>query len=148
MKRILILFALCIPALGWGQTVTGTEPAEEPVMHPELGENWDVYTRAEYAPTFPGGAMALQAWFTAHTTYPTPQQRADSLQGTVVVACVLEPSGKASQIQTRIGLEPALDQEAERLVAEMPRWNPALHHGDTVRVQLEVPVKFRLPKED
>lgn len=36
------------------------------------------------------------------------------------------------------------DQEALRVISEMPKWNPGMHKGKPVRVKYTIPLKFQL----
>ncbi|NLF41863.1 MAG: hypothetical protein GX587_04145, partial [Bacteroidales bacterium] len=37
-----------------------------------------------------------------------------------------------------------LDEEALRVVSNMPKWKPGKHKGELVRVAFNVPIKFAL----
>jgi len=42
------------------------------------------------------------------------------------------------------GIDPALDQEAVRVIESSPKWQPGKQRGKPVRVNLTFPVVFKL----
>ena len=102
-----------------------------------------VYEIVEDMPTFPGGVTELMKWLDSHVRYPTAAIR-DGIQGRVFVSFIVEPNGSVSNAKLVRRVDPRLDQEALRVVAEMPKWIPGKQHGAAVRVKYNVPVTFKL----
>ena len=65
-------------------------------------------------------------------------------QGRVIVMFVVKKDGSISDVKTVRGVDPYLDQEAERVIAAMPHWKPGKQRGQAVNVRFTVPVTFRL----
>ena len=102
-----------------------------------------VYEIVEDMPTFPGGVTELMKWLDSHVRYPTAAIR-DGIQGRVFVSFIVEPDGSISNAKLVRRVDPSLDQEALRVVAEMPKWIPGKQNGAAVRVKYNVPVTFKL----
>ena len=92
---------------------------------------------------FPGGDMACKKWIQEHIKYPEGC-RSDSIQGRVVVSFIVERDGSLDSIKVVRSPDPALSEEAIRLVSEMPRWKPARYYNKTIRSRFFLPVIFRL----
>ena len=49
------------------------------------------------------------------------------------------------EISVLKGISPELDEEAKRVVEDMPRWNPGIQKGKKVNSQFVMPINFKLP---
>ena len=112
----------------------------EPPKHVEENKVFDI---VEQMPSFPGGPAELMKWLDSHVRYPTAAIR-DGIQGRVFVSFIVEPNGSVSNAKLVRRVDPRLDQEALRVVAEMPKWIPGKQHGAAVRVKYNMPVTFKL----
>lgn len=97
-----------------------------------------VYTVVEVQPTFRGN---LSAWISDNLRYPAVAQEND-IQGRVVVKFIVDKDGNINQAQIVRGVDPALDNEAIRLVSSMPKWNPGTNRGEPVSVWFTLPINF------
>ena len=102
-----------------------------------------VYEIVEDMPTFPGGVTELMNYLSKNTRYPAATKR-DGIQGRVIVSFIVEPDGSISNAKLVRSVDPNLDQEALRVVTEMPKWTPGKQDGNTVRVRYNLPIAFRL----
>jgi hypothetical protein len=64
--------------------------------------------------------------------------------GRVIIKCVVEKDGELSNFQFLRKLCPEHDQEALRVLEEMPPWEPARKNGKIVRSYVVIPLTFRL----
>lgn len=92
---------------------------------------------------FPGGEKACFKWMEEHIKYPEGC-RADSIQGRVIVSFIIEKDGSIDSIKVVRSPDPALSEEAVRLVSEMPKWKPARYYNKTIRSRYLLPIIFRL----
>lgn len=92
---------------------------------------------------FPGGDMACKKWMQEHIKYPEGC-RSDSIQGRVIVSFIVERDGSLDSIKVVRSPDPALSEEAIRLVSEMPRWKPARYYNKTIRSRYTLPIVFKL----
>lgn len=65
-------------------------------------------------------------------------------KGVVYVTFVVELDGSITEIKLLDGIGDGCEQEAMRVVAMMPKWKPGMTDGKPVRVQCNLPVRFRL----
>lgn len=102
-----------------------------------------VYDLVEQMPQFPGGFSALMKFLNENVQYPETARK-NGVQGRVVVSCIIETDGRPTNFHVTRSTNPQLDNEALRVVKNMPKWIPGRHNGVAVRVNLNVPVAFRL----
>ena len=128
-------------------------PPPPPPPPPTSAKNADgVYTVVDQMPQFPGGDEARVKYMVENIRYPE-QAKKQGLQGTVYVSFVVEQDGSISnsKVIKRItnskemgAAVNSLDAEALRVVSEMPKWSPGKQNGKLVRVQFNMPIKFKL----
>ena len=66
------------------------------------------------------------------------------IQGIVYLQFVVEKNGKISNVKIMRDLGSECGQEARRVVQSMPSWIPGKQGGNPMRVQFNLPVKFKL----
>lgn len=94
-------------------------------------------------PTFPGGEEALNEYITTNLKYPAPS-KANGVEGIVNVGFIVKSDGSIGSIKIVRMVDPDLEQEAIRLVKNMPAWTPADKDGVPVDAPAEVAVPFVL----
>ena len=102
-----------------------------------------IFTVVEDQPEFPGGEEARQRFLEQNLRYPTMAREA-GIQGTVFVTFVVETDGSVTDVRVLRGIGGGCDEEAVRVVEMMPRWEPGRQRGQPVRVQFNMPIRFRL----
>ena len=122
-------------------TKTGKITAESSTSKKEF--TGKVYDIVEQMPSFPGGAAELMKWLSSHVQYPAIAIES-CIEGTVIVAFIVEPDGSVSNAKLVRSVDPSIDQEALRVVRQMPKWNPGKRAGIPVRVRYCLPIKFKL----
>lgn len=75
--------------------------------------------------------------------YPA-RARENNVQGMAIARFVIEKNGEASEIRVVKGLSQDIAKEVLRVVSSMPKWIPGQQDGENVRVQFNLPVKFKL----
>jgi protein TonB len=119
------------PENGKGTTTSPIIPDPKPVK-------W-----AAVMPSFPGGDTELMKFLGKQLIYPKfPLD--NGIQGTVFVTFVVNQDGSLSDIKLLNNVDKFLNEEAVRVVKKMPKWNPGKQNGNPVRVQLNLPVKFKI----
>ena len=103
----------------------------------------DTFDNVEITPEFPGGVQGLLNYMRATIKYPD-QARKDTIQGRVLVTFVINKDGSIVEPEVVKSAHPLLDDEALRMVKEMPAWKPGEQNGKPVRVKYTIPVNFRL----
>jgi TonB family protein len=94
-------------------------------------------------PKFPGGEEALQKYLRENMNYPEGaiERR---VQGVVYVSFVISKNGTIKNAQVVEGVDRELDEEAVRVVSEMPLWVPGKKRGKSVNLRYTIPVQFSL----
>jgi len=124
------------------RTTISTPAANEDRM---VRDKEGVYNKAQVMPQFPGGQKALATYVNNHVEYP--QQAIDNnTTGTVMVSFVVDERGKIKDAHVIGSQMPkdGLDQEALRVVNNMPDWRPGKVRGKNVKTRLELPINFQL----
>ena len=70
--------------------------------------------------------------------------RESGINGRVFVTFVVETDGRVTDIKVLRGIGGGCDEEAVRVVKNMPKWDPGKQRGKPVRVQFNLPIKFTL----
>jgi TonB family protein len=103
-----------------------------------------IYSRAEKMPEYPGGEAALSNFVENNTSYPQDAIDQDA-EGTVNVSFVVDEKGKAQNpVVTGKTAGHGLDEEAIKIVKQMPAWKPGMVKGKPVKTRLLLPVTFKL----
>ena len=102
-----------------------------------------VYDIVEQMPEYPGGLTTLMNYLRTNTRYPAAAQKA-GIEGRVIVSFIVEPNGSVSNVEIVRSVDTDFDQEALRVVRQMPKWKPGKQDGSTVRVKFHLPIKFML----
>jgi len=102
-----------------------------------------IFTIVEQMPEFPGGALALRKYIAQQIKYPTVAQE-NGIQGDVYVSFVINSYGVVSDVKIARSVDPALDNEAKRVIYTLPKWKPGFQQGKAVDVAYTVPITFIL----
>ena len=118
-------------------------PAISRTSQPEMSTR-SVNESAAVNPSYPGGQPAAEQFINNHVQYPEPALNYNK-EGTVQVQFTVNENGKVSNVH-EVGnkLGEGLDDEAVRVVASMPSWNPAMINGRAIRSQVTLPITFRI----
>lgn len=119
------------------------EPTQEVIENGNL--EGDVYVVVESLPEFEGGMDALNTYVTGDLKYPR-QARRLGVEGRVEVQFVVEKDGSLSGVKAVKGIGAGCDAEAVRIVQNAPPFKPGMQQGKPVRVQMEMPIIFKLDK--
>lgn len=111
------------------------------------GDCWDLkgnnidYYNYEIQPEFPGGSKGLRAYLAESIKYPR-NSRTSSIRGKVIVSFKIEEDGQVADVQIMKGVNLVLNNEAKRVVQNMPKWAPGLRNGTPVSSELSIPIVF------
>lgn len=101
------------------------------------------HTVFEKVPEFPGGEAGLLHFLSSEIRYPN-KARKKGIQGKVIIGFIVNENGTVSHVKIIQSVSNEIDDEAERVVKRMPRWQPGMHDGIDVKVSYELPVMFKL----
>ena len=94
----------------------------------------------EQMPAFRG---VLQKYLAEQLEYPTIAKE-NGIQGIVVIQFVIDKEGKITNPFIAKDIGGGCGEEALRVVRSMPEWLPGKQRGVPVKVQMNLPVKFKL----
>lgn len=109
----------------------------------ELPEDETEYVTVEQNPEFIGGMKAFGKYLAENMRYPNTAVRA-GIQGRVFVVFVVNKDGDITEAKLVKGIGFGCDEEALRVVNQMPKWNAGKQNGKAVRVRFTLPIVFRL----
>ena len=125
-------------------TATGTfTPTATGSFTPNASADGDVFNVVEHMPEFPGGMGEMMKYLSMNVRYPEAAHKAGA-QGRVMVSFIVETDGTISNAHVQKGVSEELDQEALRVIKNMPKWKPGMQSGKAVRVKYTIPISFRL----
>ncbi|MFB6341011.1 energy transducer TonB [Saccharicrinis sp. FJH62] len=102
-----------------------------------------IYIKPEDMPSFPGGEMAMMSYLSNIIRYPAEAQK-KGIQGRVYVNFVIKKDGTIKNIKVIRGVHQSLNEEAVRVVKNMPKWIPGKVNGIPVNVSFMLPINFVL----
>jgi TonB family protein len=104
---------------------------------------------ADEMPSFPGGETELQKFVQNNLKYPVAEKAAN-VMGKCYITFVVEKDGHLNNVKLLKGITggPGCDEEAMRVVMLMPKWIPGKQNNKEARVQVNLPLQFRLSFAD
>lgn len=115
-------------------------PIPQPPAPPPSGP---IVKLAEQMPSFPGGNTAMISFIFQNMRYPT-QARDKGVEGKVYITFIVEKDGTISHVEIKQDIGMGCGSEAARVVRAMPKWSPGRTEGKDVRVQMTLPIEFKL----
>ncbi|MBK0382127.1 TonB family protein [Pedobacter sp. SD-b] len=106
-------------------------------------EQDEIYQNVEVLPSFPGGLVAFGKFLGDNLKYPQKARDA-KIEGRVYCQFVVEKDGSLNDIKIARGIGGGCDEEAVRVLAISPKWNPGVQNGEKVRVSYTVPIFFQM----
>jgi TonB family protein len=121
-------------------SVTSTKATTEKMEKDKNG----IYLRAEVMPEYPGGDAALSNYISDNIDYGQ-EAIENNRQGTVMVSFVVDEKGKVSDAKVmNHNVDASLEQDAIRVVKQMPEWEPGKVKGKNVKTWMHLPITFRI----
>lgn len=97
-----------------------------------------VYQVVEEMPEFPGGMPALMKFIRKNLRHDKAEKKER-----VIIQIVVDKKGNATNPVVLRSTNPALDEEALRIVSLMPKWKPGRQAGKNRNVKFAFPVAFK-----
>lgn len=116
-------------------------PPPPPVIEEEKPE--EPVRFVQQMPQFPDGDAALLKWLATNIKYPNIAKE-NGIQGRVIAEFVVSKTGDISNVKIVRGIGGGCDEEAIRVIKEMPRWKPGKNNGREVPVTFTLPISFKL----
>ena len=98
---------------------------------------------SDRTPMFPGGEGCLDDFIEKNMEYPLSAKN-DRIEGRVFVDFIVNANGKISDVNVLKSVDYRLDEEAVRIVSNMPKWNCGINKGQSVAMRYAIPIDFSL----
>lgn len=121
------------------------EIEEQIIVDEEEGDaqEEEIFVFVEDQPGYPGGDEARLTYLRDNIKYPE-MAKESGIQGTVYITFVVEKDGSISNVKVLRGIGGGCDEEAVRVIKNMPKWSPGKQRGRPVRAQFNMPIRFIL----
>ena len=106
-------------------------------------ENDSIYQIVDEMPQYPGGEKAMMEYVAKNVKYPQ-EAKDKEIQGRVFVSFVIEKDGSVNEVKVLRSIGGGCDEEAVRVIKDMPKWKPGKQEGKPVRVSYMMPINFKL----
>lgn len=97
----------------------------------------------EEDPKYIGGMSAFSNFLGTSIVYPEKAEK-EGIQGRVLIGFVIDKNGEVIEEKVLKSVHPLLDQEALRVVKNMPNWIPGKIDGNPIKTRYQVPINFKL----
>ena len=140
MKYALLYFGLLVTTVAGAQESDTTDGGVCKWLQEELSKGKYVYV--EHMPV---SGYDIQAYLQRNLHYPDSAQK-KGIEGRVVVKFIVLENGAIDSVSILKGkgIGGGCDEEAVRVVKNMPPWKPGKDHGKPVKVHLTLPIQFKL----
>ncbi|SNR77732.1 energy transducer TonB [Hymenobacter mucosus] len=122
--------------------LAGLEPGEGTKAVEEVVET-KPYQYVEQMPVFPGGQEALLGYIGKNIKYPAMALR-NQVEGRVFIKFVVGADGSVTGATIEKGIGAGCDEEALRVIKNLPKFTPGKQNGRAVPVYFTVPVTFAI----
>ena len=119
-------------------------PEDLPIpVKAEIDNPDEIHPTPQYEAEFPGGNDALFAYLAKTIKYPNLDIELGN-EGIVYVRFVVRKDGRVDNVEIVRGISESIDNEAKRVVGEMPHWKPARMGPKNVHSYFSLPIAFKL----
>lgn len=110
-----------------------------------IAQNKTVYEKVDASAEFTGGNQDLAKYIQTNLNYPESAKK-EGFNGKCYVKFIVEESGRVSDVKIVKSTESciACDEEALRVVKQMPNWKAAEIKGKAVSSCHILPIQFKL----
>lgn len=128
---------------GTGEMLPATHDSE---TFAATGPDNKIFTAVEHNPEYPGGIEEMFRYLSANIKYPAAASKA-GVSGRVFLQFVVGTNGSIKDIQIVKGIGFGCDEEAIRVVKNMPAWTPGRQGDKLVNVKYTLPINFELAEK-
>ena len=129
-------------ALSWMGAISNTQATSTTTSACNTSKD-TIMDMMEKQPDFPGGPDALRTYLAKEVKFPETAKN-NHIQGVVLTEFMVETDGSISNAKVIVGLSPECDEEALRVIMNMPKWIPGENQGKPVSMYYHVPISFKL----
>lgn len=100
----------------------------------------------EESPEYPGGMTELLKYMKENLQYPE-EAIEKGIEGRVICQFTVKTDGSIDNIVVLKSIHKSLDEEAIRLIKNMPKWKPGKNNkGEVQDCKYTIPFSFKLPQ--
>ena len=99
--------------------------------------------RFQYVEQMPKAGYDFNEYLSVNLRYPSKAKNAH-ISGRVVVRFIVTETGSIDSVTVLRGIGSGCDEEAVRVIRNMPPWIPAKQQGKPVKVYFTQPINFAL----
>ena len=132
-----------LPILGGDFVIEEIDNSDSIVPSPADEEIYAGKVDVQTLPQFPGGEEACFEYLEEHFIYPE-KAKEDSITGRVIVGFVVEADGSITNVEVIHSVNKILDEEAVRVIKNMPKWIPGMQGDKPVRTLMKMPINFQM----
>ena len=130
MRHLLLMICLLCPMYLFAQANnTDTSKQERPVFM--------------YVEQMPAAPYDLIVYIEKNMHYPD-SAKAHGTMGRVYIQFIVNEDGSISDCKVVRGIGDGCDEEAKRVICNMPKWKPGKQNGKAVAVRFTTPVTFSI----
>jgi len=96
-----------------------------------------------YVEHMPVAGYNLNHYLSQNLKYPNSARR-KGIEGRVIVRFIVTETGEIDGVKIVKGIDKKCDEEAVRVVSNMPNWQPGTQNGKAVKVYFNLPINFKL----
>jgi TonB family protein len=99
--------------------------------------------RIEVAPQFPTGVVEMMRFIDKNLKYPSEAKK-QRIEGRSVISFTVNEDGSRENYKIEKALGYGTDEEAIRIIKEMPLWRPGTLNHEPKKVKFTLPIIFKL----
>ncbi len=111
----------------------------------ELSEGKEIFNLVDQKAEFTGGMSDLLSYISFQIDYPKPAV-INSVQGRVMIGFTISTDGSVKNVEVIKGIGSGCDEEAKRVISNMPKWKPGRQGGELINTRYLIPVVFEIKK--
>jgi TonB family protein len=123
--------------------VVKTKPITKPVKPAPIADEDEIFTIVEQQAEYKGGQDEMYRYLSKNIKYPENASR-EHISGKVFTSFVVSKTGEIKDVKVEKGIGYGCDEEAVRVIRNMPNWQPALQDGKPVNSKFTLPIVFSL----
>lgn len=140
IRRFLLILSVSFLTVG-----IATHHTSLMAQEPPLSVSNSIIEDPDVIPMYSGGSGEMHRFIANTLRYPADAVAREA-QGLVVYTFVVEKDGTLSNFKMIHNADSLLNEEALRILKQMPPWRPARYKGEIVRSESYVPMYFKLNK--
>ena len=103
----------------------------------------DIYVSVDQKPEFPGGKEGLLEFYKKSSSFSICEEEEKEFNS-LYYQVVIDSTGRVGGFNILKGINKKLNFETEKIVGQMPEWQPGKLNGKPVKVLVTLSIKFKV----